>query len=270
MDLELYLRRIKYSGEVYGDLPTLRTLLHHHVFSIPFENLDIHNRTPIVLQIESIYRKVIPGKRGGYCFELNLLFHRLLQKFGYTVSMVSGRLLHGHGYGPEFEHMALIVELEGRKWLVDAGYGDFSLVPLAIQPGEVQSDGRTYYQVTDNVVVDGEKYLGVVKWNHSNQAFRTEYIFTLVPRVVQEFAGMNHFHQTSPESHFARSLICTLPTKDGRITIINNKLTRTAHGKKQVMAIQSPEHREELLRKYFQFNMANASLAADLYYDKQT
>ena len=35
--------------------------------------------------------------------------------------------------------MALIVELEDRKWLVDVGYGDFSLKPLAITPGEVQS-----------------------------------------------------------------------------------------------------------------------------------
>lgn len=261
MNFELYLRRIKYTGEVCADLPTLRSLLHHHVFNIPFEVFDIHSRTPISLQVESIYRKVILGKRGGYCFELNILFHRLLQRFGFTVSMVSGRLLHGHGYGPEFEHLALIVELEGRKWLVDAGYGDFSLQPLAIQPDEIQSDGRTFYQVTDKVIVDGEKYLGVVKWNHSKQAFRTEYIFTLIPRVEQEFAGMNHFHQTSPKSHFARSLICTLPTKDGRITIINNRLIRTEHGKKQVKVILNPEHREELLEKYFHFDMANASLA---------
>jgi N-hydroxyarylamine O-acetyltransferase len=258
MDLDLYLRRIKYSGEIYRDLPTLRSLLHQHVFNIPFENFDIHSKTPIVLQVESLYRKVVLGKRGGYCFELNILFHRLLQQLGFNVSMVSGRLLHGHGYGREFEHMALIVELEGQKWLVDAGYGDFCLLPLAIQPGEVQSDGRTYYQITDDVVVDGERYMGVTKWNHSKQAFRTEYIFTLTPRVVTEFAGMNHFHQTSAESHFARSLICTLPTRDGRISIINNKLIRTEHGKKQVKPIANMEHREELLKKYFHFDEVRA------------
>ena len=262
MNLELYLRRIEYSGEIYEDLPTLRSLLHHHVFTIPFEIFDIHSRTPISLQIESIYRKVVLGNRGGYCFELNILFHRLLQKCGFTVSMISGRLLHGHGYGPEFEHLALIVVLEGRKWLVDVGYGDFSLQPLAIEPGEIQSDGRTFYQVTDKLIVDGEKYLGVEKWNHSKQAFRTEYIFKLTPRVEQEFAAMNHFHQTSPDSHFSRSLICTLPTKDGRITIINNRLIRTEQGQKQVKAILNPEHREKLLEKYFHFHVASAPLAA--------
>lgn len=234
MDVVGYFRRIKFSGDIKEDITTLRSLQHHHVYNIPFENFDIHNHTPIVLQLESLYKKVIVGKRGGYCYELNILFHRLLQLCGFNVTMVSGRLLHGHGYGREFEHMALIVELDGIKWLVDVGYGDFSLQPLAIIPDEVQSDGRTFYQIREEMVVDGQngqKYYGIEKWNHSKQAFRTEYIFTLTPRVVQEFAGMNYFHQTSPDSHFARSIICSLPLKDGRISIINNKLIRTENGK---------------------------------------
>jgi len=262
MDLGGYLRRIKYNGPVYGDLPTLRALLQGHVYNIPFENFDIHTKTPIVLQIEALYRKIIVGKRGGYCYELNILFHRLLSMCGFHVSMISGRLLHGHGYGREFEHMALIVELEDRKWLVDAGYGDFSLRPLSILPGEVQSDGRTYYQITDNIIVDGRKYFGVSKWNHSKHAFRTEYIFTLTPRVVQEFAGMNHFHQTSPESHFARSMICSLPVKDGRFSIINNRFIRTGNGVKHVKPILNEEHRAELLLQYFHYDVASPALVS--------
>lgn len=262
MDAGGYLRRIKFSGEVSGkikrDISTLRSLLHHHVFNIPFENFDIHTRTPIILQMEPLYRKVILGKRGGYCYELNVLFHGLLQQFGFNVTMVSGRLLHGHGYGREFEHMALVVNLEGRNWLVDVGFGDFSLLPLAIVPGEVQSDGRTFYQIRDDLYVDGpngEKYMGVEKWNHSKQAFRTEYIFTLTPRSLHEFALMNHFHQTSAESHFARSMICSLPIKDGRISMINNRLIRTENGKKQVKAILNEDQRNEMLQKYFHYKM---------------
>lgn len=263
MDVGGYFRRLKFSGDLGGkikiDISTLGALQNHHVFNIPFENFDIHTGTPIILQIESLYQKVITGKRGGYCYELNVLFHRLLQECGFNVTMISGRLLHGHGYGREFEHMALIVELEGLKWLVDVGYGDFSLQPLAILPGEVQSDGRTFYQIRDDVFADGQngqKYMAIDKWNQSKEAFRTEYIFTLTPRVLQEFAAMNHFHQTSPESHFARSMICSLPIKDGRITIINNKLIRTENGRKQVKAILNRDHRDEILQKYFHYEMA--------------
>ncbi|HVU95801.1 MAG TPA: arylamine N-acetyltransferase [Puia sp.] len=256
MDISGYLRRINYNGIVYRDLASLRELQYNHVFSIPFETLDIHNQVPILLQINFLYQKVIHDNRGGYCYELNVLFHNLLTHCGFDVRMIGGRLHHGNGkFGREFEHMALIVELKGRQWLVDVGYGDFSLMPLAIMPGEIQSDGRNFYQVIDPVVVDGRSYLGVAKWNASKQDFKLDYVFTLTPRVLEDFYSMNEYHQTSPDSHFRRSVICTLPTKDGRISMINNKLIRTENGKRQVRIIQSDDQRDEILEKYFHMDM---------------
>jgi N-hydroxyarylamine O-acetyltransferase len=255
MDIRGYLKRIDYDGVIYTDLQSLCTLQQHHVFNIPFETLDIHHHIPIILRLDSLYQKVILDKRGGYCYELNTLFHRLLAASGFKVHMVAGRLLHGHGYGREFEHMALIVELDGKKWLVDVGYGDFSLRPLAIEPGAIQSDGRTFYQIVEKILVDGKEYLGVAKWNDSKQTFKIEYIFTLNSRGLQEFAEMNHFHQTSRDSHFARSLICSLPTPEGRISIINNRLIRTSNGNKQVRQIVNEDHRDKILEKYFHMDM---------------
>jgi N-hydroxyarylamine O-acetyltransferase len=256
MDINGYLRRINYNnGLVYKNLATLQALQRQHVLTIPFETLDIHNQIPILLQTDFLFQKVILDRRGGYCYELNVLFYQLLSNCGFHVSMVSGRLLHRYGYGREFEHMALVVELQGRKWLVDVGYGDFSLTPLVIAPGEIQSDGRTFYQVIDTVVVDGQSYLGVAKWNAGQQDFKIDYIFTLEPRSLADFAPMNEFHQTSPESHFARSLICTLPTAEGRISLINSKLIRTENGKRQVRIIRDESHRDEILEKYFHMDM---------------
>jgi N-hydroxyarylamine O-acetyltransferase len=256
MDINGYLRRINSAGTLRCDLDTLRELQYKHVFAIPFETLDIQNQIPIILQINLLYQKVIRDHRGGYCYELNLLFHTLLNFCGFDVHLIAGRLHHGNSrYGREFEHAALIVQLHGRKWLVDVGYGDFSLVPLAVSPGEIQSDGRNYYQIIDPVMVDGKSYLGVAKWNASKQDFRIDYIFTLTPRGSAEFYEMNAFHQTSPESHFARSLIVTMPTKEGRITLINNKLIRKENGKRQVRTIQSEDQRDQILEKYFHMDM---------------
>jgi N-hydroxyarylamine O-acetyltransferase len=256
MDISGYLKRINYSGIVYRDMATLCELQRDHVFAIPFETLDIQNQVPIILQINCLYQKVIHDHRGGYCYELNALFHHLLTLSGFDAFMVAGRLHHGNNrYGREFEHMALVVELHGRLWLVDAGYGDFSLVPLAITPGQIQSDGRNYYQIIDPVMMDGKAYLGVAKWSNSKQDFKIEYLFTLTPCVLEEFAGMNEYHQISPESHFRRSLICTLPTREGRISLINNKLVRTENGKRQVRIIHGEDERGEVLEKYFHMDM---------------
>jgi N-hydroxyarylamine O-acetyltransferase len=255
MDTSGYLRRINYNGVVYRDLATLRQLQYNHVFAIPFETLDIHNQVPILLQTNFLYQKVIYDSRGGYCYELNVLFHNLLTLTGFDVSMIGGRLHHGNGkFGREFEHMALLVKLNGRQWLVDVGYGDFSLAPLSIAPGEIQSDGRNYYQIIDNVIVDGRPYLAVAKWNASKQDFKIEYLFTETPRALSDFHAMNEFHQTSPDSHFRRSLICTLPTKEGRISLINNMLIRTESGKRQVKVIHG-DQRDEVLEKYFHMDL---------------
>jgi N-hydroxyarylamine O-acetyltransferase len=256
MDINGYLRRINCAGIVRNDLDGLRELQYKHVFAIPFETLDIHNQIPIILQINLLYQKVIRDNRGGYCYELNILFHHLLNLCGFEVSLVAGRLHHGNNrYGREFEHLALIVKVNGRHWLVDVGYGDFSLVPLAITPGEIQGDGRNYYQIIDPVMADGMPYLGVAKWNASKQNFKIDYIFTPVPRELSDFYGMNEFHQTSPESHFARSLICTLPTVEGRITLINNRFIRKEKDKRQVKIIQSEDQRDQILEKYFHMGM---------------
>jgi N-hydroxyarylamine O-acetyltransferase len=256
MDINGYLRRIKSTGIVRNDLDTLRELTYKHVLAIPFETLDIQNQIPIILQINLLYQKVIQDHRGGYCYELNVLFHHLLTLCGFDVDLVAGRLHHGNNrFGRDFEHLALIVRLNGRKWLVDVGFGDFSLVPLAVMPGEIQSDGRNFYQIVDPVVVDGQAYLGVAKWNASKQDFKIDYVFTLTPRGLPDFFEMNEFHQTSPESHFARSLICTMPTAEGRITLLNNKLIRKENGKRQVKIIQSEDQRDQLLEKYFHMDM---------------
>jgi N-hydroxyarylamine O-acetyltransferase len=256
MDIHGYLRRISSTGILRSDLDTLRELQYKHVFAIPFETLDIHNQIPIILKTNLLFQKVIRDHRGGYCYELNVLFHHLLNLCGFDVHLIAGRLYHGNNrFGREFEHMALIVNLNGRRWLVDAGYGDFSLLPLAIAPGEIQGDGRNYYQIIDPVMVDGQPYLGVAKWNASKQDFKLDYIFTPTPRVLSDFLVMNEFHQTSPESHFARTLICTMPTPEGRITLINNKLIRKENGKRQVRIIQSEDQRDQALEKYFHLDM---------------
>ena len=40
-------------------------------------------------------------------------------------------------------------------------------------------------------------------------SWKPQYSFTLVPRHLDEFAPMCHYHQTSPESPFTRKKVCS-------------------------------------------------------------
>jgi N-hydroxyarylamine O-acetyltransferase len=108
-------------------------LQNFHLKAIPFENLDIHLNNPIILDIDSIYDKIINRNRGGFCHELNGLFYCLLKQTGFEVKMISAEVFGKNGiYSEDFDHMGIIADIGGQSYLVDVGFGKFSFSPLKL------------------------------------------------------------------------------------------------------------------------------------------
>jgi N-hydroxyarylamine O-acetyltransferase len=254
MDIQQYLERIGYVTPEGAGISELRTLMECHVRSVPFEDLDIQAGMPIKLDINRFYDKVVNRKRGGYCYELNGLFAVLLRELGYRVDMLSARVANGKEYSPEFDHMALLVECDAQAWLVDVGFGDFSLCPLAIDSDKAQTDGRNNYAIS-RVLVDNREYYSVDRWNEGRELFVPQYIFSPTAHPLQDFAPRNHYQQTDPESHFMKTLMCSLPTDYGRISMINNRMVYTENGQKREEGVRDETHRQELLRGYFNIEL---------------
>ena len=117
MDINKYLERIHYSGPLAPTLEVLSKLQLAHLMTVPFENLDIHTNTKI--DLNHLFDKIVTRNRGGFCYELNGLFYELLTETGFAVKMVSARVHDGKGdFSPEFDHMALIVNLDNENYLV--------------------------------------------------------------------------------------------------------------------------------------------------------
>src|SRR5262249_42653824 len=124
VNVDAYLDRIAYRGPRDVSLETLRDLHRAHLLSTPFENLDIHASCPIVLDARHLYEKIVRRGRGGFCYELNGLFALLLRELGFRVTLLSaGVARDAGGFGPDFDHLALRVELE-TAWLADVGFGE--------------------------------------------------------------------------------------------------------------------------------------------------
>ncbi len=95
-----------------------------HLLAVPFENLSIHAQQPIVLEDTALFTKIVERRRGGFCYEANGLFAALLREMGFDVAMLSAGVARAEGgFGPDFDHMALMITLE-QRWLVDVGFGD--------------------------------------------------------------------------------------------------------------------------------------------------
>ena len=118
MEIEKYLERIDYKGDTEPSMGLLSALQKKHLLDIPFENLDIHYKTPIKLNSATIFEKVISNKRGGFCYELNSLFYELLRSIGFNVKMISARVFNSkkQTFSPEFDHLAIVANVNSANW----------------------------------------------------------------------------------------------------------------------------------------------------------
>ena len=146
-EIRHYLNRIGYTGALAPSYDLLRDLQQHHLLHIPFENLDIHYGNLIDLDLAKLYDKIVKRKRGGFCYELNGLFFELLRHIGFQVIRVSARVFEEETFSEEFDHLALVVELDSSSYLVDVGFGDFSFLPLDIHERGYQRNKNGQFKV---------------------------------------------------------------------------------------------------------------------------
>ena len=245
LDVSSYLDRIAYSGPSDASAGTLRALHYAHLLAVPFENLDISLGRKIIVNEDAILNKVVVLRRGGFCYELNCSFAALLRALGFNVTFLSARVARTDGSeGPEFDHLALRVDLD-QPWLADVGFGESFLEPLRLQTGVDQTDPAGTFRLVE---YDGRIHMEKLE---PDATWKPQYSFTLQPRRLEEFAGMCHFHQTSPDSSFTRKRICSRATPTGRITLSDMKLIVTDAGKREERTLPSEEEWTSVIREQF-------------------
>ncbi|KAM9331092.1 uncharacterized protein PAF06_019457 [Gastrophryne carolinensis] len=254
MDLKAYLERIGLPGiRLETFTPTLQALceLHfHHLLSVPFESLSIHIGEKVILDIHWIFQKIVQRRRGGFCYEQNGLFCWVLRELGYRPRLLSARVRSKENglYGPSYDHMIIVVELKGRKYLCDVGYGDAMAAPLPLEAGWEERQVNGVFQV------QAQKDRWYLK-RKEGDVWRALYKFKLEEQTWQDFQEMCEFHQTSPLSLFVCKSFCSLQLPQGRLTYVGLRVITTHYTEdgENVRTTQflSPELIPQLLRERF-------------------
>lgn len=205
-DLDAYLRRIG-----LADPPTLAAVHRAHACSIPFENLDPHRGVPVSLQTDDLERKLVRERRGGYCFEQNLLLKHALEALGMEVELMLARVMVGAA--PEAErprtHLLLRVRAEGGVWHADVGFGSGTLLePIPFGPGEVHEQAGWRYQVVEH----GEE---LILQGFERGDWTSLYRFLPKPVPMVDLETSNWYTATHPRSPFVTGLLIALHQDDG-------------------------------------------------------
>jgi N-hydroxyarylamine O-acetyltransferase len=250
MNIRAYLDRIDYPITQESLALTAETLCElqvAHLLAVPFENLSIHAGEPIVLDDDALFEKIVVRRRGGFCYEANGLFAALLRALGFKVEMIAAEVANPEGvFGPEFDHMALLVRL-GERWLVDVGFGDSFYEPLSIDNRtEQKQKGRAYR-------IDSDGTHLILRWRDDNldSKWKIQYRFTSKPYEYSDYEEMCRYHQTSPLSHFTQNRICSKATPDGRMTLSGMRLITTVNGERQERVLNNEDEAALVLREHF-------------------
>ncbi len=198
-----YLARIGFGGTVEPNLATLSAIHAAHVDAIPFEGFDPLLRRPVNLDLASVQEKLVDSRRGGYCFEQNVLFKAALEAIGFKVTGLSGRVRWmsppDSPLGPR-EHMMLKVDLPDGPYLADVGFGACVLnSPLQFKTDAEQRTAMGTYRLSE---ADGLFSLSAKQ----PAGWRVMYVFDLEPQIQSDYELGNWY--TSTRVRLCRSTAC--------------------------------------------------------------
>jgi N-hydroxyarylamine O-acetyltransferase len=226
LDLDAYLARVGLSrrpglsGRPGPNGPPALAEVHRaHVTAIPFENLDPRRGAPVSLEPEDLERKLVTERRGGYCFEQNLLLKSALEALGADVAMYLARVRMGGvpGTPRPRTHLVLGVTHEDARWHADVGFGNGTLLePIPFGPGgEYEQSGWRF-----RVVEDGPEL--VLQSTAHTDAWIDLYGFVPEPVPLIDVVTSNWYTCTHPRSPFVTGLIVSAQRADGGRTSLSD------------------------------------------------
>jgi N-hydroxyarylamine O-acetyltransferase len=222
VDLAAYCRRIGYSGPLEPALDVLRALTELHPAAIPFEAIDVLLDRGIDISPAAVDAKLIDRRRGGYCYEQNGLFARVLRQIGFDVEGLSANVrwmfAPGAAAGP-LTHRVLRVTIDGTPWLADVGFG--SCVPTAPLRMDIADPQPTRHETFRLMPMGPHLLLQALVED------RWQPVYSIAPDawLDSHYEMANWYTSTHPVSHFRYRLIVTRTTPEARHILADGRLT---------------------------------------------
>lgn len=252
--LNNYLKRIGYEGGIERDLKTLAALQAAHLSAIPFESIDPLLGRTVKLDLASVQAKLVDNRRGGYCFEQNALFKAALEKIGFEVTGLAGRVRWNSPpespLGPR-THMMLKVDLPEGPYLADVGFGACLIdAPLRLETDVDQHTAMGTYRLSRS---DGLFSLAAKR----APGWRVMYVFDLQPQIAADYELGNWFTSTSPNVPFTNMLMMERLAGGRRYKLIDRRFVVEARDGEIIAerAIASADELREVIDESFKMTL---------------
>jgi N-hydroxyarylamine O-acetyltransferase len=235
LDLEAYFARIGFDAPSRPTLETLGALHRLHAEAIPFENLASFLGEPVRLDPASLQDKLVQRRRGGWCFEQNLLFAYVLEAIGFPVKRLAARVRWNvpPGVVTARSHMLMQVTVDGDAYIADVGFGGQTLTaPLRLEPRVEQATPHEPYRL----IPEGG---GFVLESRIAGAWSALYAFELHEQQLPDYEVSNWYLANHPQSQFVTGIIAARAAPDRRHALRNARYAihhRGGHTERRVIS----------------------------------
>lgn len=251
-DLSAYFARIGHDGPTDPSLETLRALHARHPAAIPFEAIDVLLGRGVDISPDAVDAKLIHARRGGYCFEHNSLFRRVLAQLGFEVTGLAARVRWNQPADAPLQprtHHVLRVDLDGTSWMVDVGFGGAVMTaPLRLEPDVVQSTPHDDYRL---VPIAPERGGGLALQMRRDAGWVPVYDLALTPCEPMDYEMANWFTSTHPASIFRNVVMVAKTAPDARHGLLFNRLSTRPRGGETTVTTLDADGIEAALRDVF-------------------
>ncbi|KAI8679201.1 hypothetical protein NCS57_00197300 [Fusarium keratoplasticum] len=272
-----YLDRIQLPASQHASDPLefLTQLVQRQLVTVPFETLSLHYSTDknVSLDPEHLHQKIVHKRRGGYCLENNSFFGTVLRSLGFHVIGVICRITMAtrgvfDGSWRAMSHMANIVTIDSKKYLVDVGYGaDGPCTPLPLDSGDIR-DGLPSQQLklehrTLPQHLDSTQKVWVYSQKRGSEEWADIYHFPDVEFFPLDFDILNHHAMT--KSLWASTVVAQRFTLDegdlmisGTLLLVRDEL-KVGNSSPQKMRVvkkmENEEQRLDALKEHFSVSL---------------
>lgn len=201
-------------------LEELMKILSYFADHVPFENLDVLNKNSETITPEFLLKKLVDEKRGGLCYEINPLIFLLLRDLGYDAVLVKGTVLTENGWATDGTHVIVIVNLHGKQYVLDNGFGsNITRQPVEIN-GKPVSAPAGCFRVVERVSEKGA--IAYEKWE--NNEWTLKYAFHMKPIAWEELDRIKRVITESEQSAFNKQLLISQCLSDKTYSINESRM----------------------------------------------
>jgi amide synthase len=241
---EKYLECLGYEGPAEATVAALREIHRRHQMALPFDAGYVSELAGTTWDLDAVFDTVVPTGRGGVCVELNLLLHRLLVELGFEVRILSaGTPLPRGAWGPDVEHMALHVRIDGGDWLADVGHAGVSPAePLRISEEIQEQDGVGFRLIRQDAY-------HVVQYRTRNRDWRPAYRFLPQPRDVTDWLAGYDVDDALPPRLGPRRR--RRVTDNGQVMLTANLFLAVEDGQERLSLLRDEDELEKVIATYW-------------------